>query len=294
MLSSFPPAVAIACPMWDRFRVTGEASVVVASTRNQRERHLFMQVWRDSGGGRGRTGSLEIGRRKGMRKNMHFHNQIIKHVRGIKPVIITNQLSLQLNVHLEPFTGTHLHAKFDKSFVSCVQQDHALVVRISPSFSCGSLQPSCVASWLSCLGKVTAPSDGTFPSACRTINHDDRIWLRLRIQARAGGRAPGGSGSAGSREGTAGTRGAAPGLGAVLSRCSSQHPREEGGEPKAPMGPRAPAAARKPIKEYLLSIFRVWSDLGLLALTGTMRGHLLRPFWSQAVENLRYFKAFSE
>lgn len=74
MLSSFPPAVASACPMWDRFRVTGEASVVVASTRNQRERHLFMQVWRDSGGGRGRTGSLEIGRRKAMRKNMHFHN----------------------------------------------------------------------------------------------------------------------------------------------------------------------------------------------------------------------------
>lgn len=54
MLSSFPPAVASTCPMWDRFHVTGEASVVVASTRNQKESHLFMQVWRDSGGGRGR------------------------------------------------------------------------------------------------------------------------------------------------------------------------------------------------------------------------------------------------
>lgn len=68
MLSSFPPAVASACPMWDRLHVTGEASVVVASTRNQRESHLFMQAWRDSGGGRGRAGSLEIGRRKRMRK----------------------------------------------------------------------------------------------------------------------------------------------------------------------------------------------------------------------------------
>lgn len=155
-----------------------------------------------------------------------------------------------------------------------------MVVSISPSLYCGSLQPSCVASWFSCLGKVIAPSDGTFPSsACRTINHDDRIWLRLRIQARAGGRAPGGSGSAGSREGTAGAGGAAPGLRAVRSRCSAQHPREEGGELKAPMGPRTPAAAGKPIEEYLLSIFRVWSDLGLLALAGTMRAHLLRPFW---------------
>lgn len=31
MLSSFPPAVASACPVWDRFHVTGEASVVAAS-----------------------------------------------------------------------------------------------------------------------------------------------------------------------------------------------------------------------------------------------------------------------
>lgn len=151
MLSSFPPAVASACPVWDIFHVTGEASVVAASTRNQRERHLFMQVWRDSGGGRGRIGSLAIGRRKGMRKNMHFHNQIIKNVRGIKPVIITNQL--QLNVNLEPLKGTHLHANLDKSFVSYVQQDHALAVRISPSSYCGSPQPSCVASWFSLVRK---------------------------------------------------------------------------------------------------------------------------------------------
>lgn len=67
-LSSFPPAVAGACPMWDRCPVTREASAVVASMRNQRESHLFMQASRGSGGGRGRTGSLEIGRRKEMRK----------------------------------------------------------------------------------------------------------------------------------------------------------------------------------------------------------------------------------
>lgn len=69
MLPSFPPAAANACPVWDRVHVTGDASVVVvALMRNQRERHLFMQAWRDSRVGRGRTGSLKIGRGKGMEK----------------------------------------------------------------------------------------------------------------------------------------------------------------------------------------------------------------------------------
>lgn len=54
--------------------------------------------------------------------------------------------------------------------------------------------------------------------------------------------------------------------------------------------PRPP----EPMKECLLSFSRLCSDLGLLALEGTTRGHLLGPFWSWADGKLGYFKAFSE
>lgn len=41
-------------------------------------------------------------------------------------------------------------------------------------------------------------------------------------------------------------------------------------------------------------LFRILPDLGLLAQEGTMRGHLIHPFWSYTDENLHYFKAFNE
>lgn len=63
---------------------------------------------------------------------------------------------------------------------------------------------------------------------------------------------------------------------------------------RLPHCPAGAASPRKPIKECLLSFFGVWSDLGLLALQGTMRSHLLHPFWSQADENWCSFKAFNE
>lgn len=58
----------------------------------------------------------------------------------------------------------------------------------------------------------------------------------------------------------------------------------------ASIPPRPP----EPMKECLLSFSRLCSDLGLLALEGTTRGHLLGPFWSWADGKLGYFKAFSE
>lgn len=43
-------------------------------------------------------------------------------------------------------------------------------------------------------------------------------------------------------------------------------------DPHCPTPLQQLASPRKPIKECLLSSFRVWSDLGLLALEGTMGG----------------------
>lgn len=129
-----------------------------------------------------------------------------------------NQLDCWLNVHFAPSTGTFASGELDKAACwVCVG-----FLAFLPILGAGS------------------PSDRIVPlSACRTIDHDHRIRIRLGIQAGAGGRAPGGGGARGGAAGgaagpRAGRRGAAPGAGAVRGGGSTQHTGEEGGEPASP------------------------------------------------------------
>lgn len=158
--------------------------------------------------------------------------------------------------------------------------------------------------FLACLPLLGAgsPSDGTVPlSACRTIDHDHRIRIRLGIQAGAGGRTPGGSGgpggAAGGAAGPRAGRGAAPGAGAVRGGRSAQHACEEGGEPASP---RTSAIPTQSMNECLLSFSRLCSDLDLLALAGTWRvqgrggNHRLSSSIPRANGHLSCFKTFSE
>lgn len=107
------------------------------------------------------------------------------------------------------------------------QHSYVWFSRFSP-FGCASPRPFACSVLVVSLGKVSAPSDGPSPvSACRTIDHDDRIRLRLGSQAGAGGRAAGG-----------GRRGAARPGGA---RGRARQPRAGAGErpPPAPPRPRS-------------------------------------------------------